>query len=81
LKELILPAAEAEELRRIQTLFSSERERAALALAERIERLSLFAVYKRDAIPGIRSSRLGCIVHQPQHAGVDLAVLCLKERD
>lgn len=82
LKELILPAAEAKELHRIQTLFSSERERAALALARRIERLSLLAVYKRDAIPELRSSRLGCIVHQPQYAGIDLSALCVKdERD
>jgi hypothetical protein len=24
------------------------------------------------------SRRLGCIVHQPEYAGVDLAALCLK---
>jgi DNA-binding SARP family transcriptional activator/streptogramin lyase len=78
LKDLFLPPDDAKELRRIQTLFSPERERAALELARRIERESLFAVYAREAIPELRSRRLGCIVHQPEYAGIDLAALCLR---
>jgi DNA-binding SARP family transcriptional activator/ABC-type transport system substrate-binding protein len=81
LKDLVLPPDEAKELRRIQTLFSPQRERAALALARRLERESLFAVYGRDAIPELVSRRLGCIVHQPEYAGVDLAALCLRDED
>jgi ABC-type transport system substrate-binding protein len=79
LMNLFLPPAEAKELRRIQTLFSPERERAAVALARRLDRESLFAVYVRDAVPELVSRRLGCIVHQPEYAGVDLAALCLRE--
>jgi DNA-binding SARP family transcriptional activator/ABC-type transport system substrate-binding protein len=80
LKDLLfLPPDDAKELRRIQTLFSPERERAAAALARRIERESLFAVYTNDAIPELVSKRLGCIVHQPEYAGVDLAALCLRD--
>jgi DNA-binding SARP family transcriptional activator/ABC-type transport system substrate-binding protein len=81
LKDLLLPPREAKELRRIQTLFSPERERAAIALARRLDRESLFAVFERDAIPEVRSRRLGCIVHQPEYAGIDLAALCLRARD
>ena len=78
LKDLILPPAEAKELSRVQTLLSPEREHAALALASRIERESLFAVYEMDGWPELVSRRLGCVVHQPEYAGVDLAALCLK---
>jgi DNA-binding SARP family transcriptional activator/ABC-type transport system substrate-binding protein len=78
LKELSLPPKEAKELRRIQTLFSPERERAALALARKLDRESLFAVFERDAIPELWSRRLGCIVHQPEYAGIDLAALCIR---
>jgi DNA-binding SARP family transcriptional activator/ABC-type transport system substrate-binding protein len=79
LKNLFLPPEDAKELRRIQMLFSPERERAALALAGKIERESLYAVYQLDAMPEIVSKRLGCIVHQPEYAGVDLAALCLRD--
>jgi DNA-binding SARP family transcriptional activator/ABC-type transport system substrate-binding protein len=80
LKDLLLPPKEARELRRIQTLFSPERERAAIALARRLDRESLFAVFERGAIPELWSRRLGCIVHQPEYAGIDLAALCLQSR-
>jgi DNA-binding SARP family transcriptional activator/ABC-type transport system substrate-binding protein/streptogramin lyase len=78
LKSLFLPPKEATELRRIQTLLSPERERAALALARRIERESLYAVYQIDGMPELLSKRLSCVVHQPEYAGVDLAAACLK---
>ncbi|HEX2427071.1 MAG TPA: ABC transporter substrate-binding protein, partial [Gaiellaceae bacterium] len=78
LKDLFLPATDAQELRRIQTLFSPERERAAATLARKLDRESLFAVFEQDAIPELVSKRLGCIVHQPEYAGVDLAALCLR---
>ena len=66
------------EIRRIATLRSPERERAAAALAQSIERDSLLAIYVQTAIPELVSRRLGCIVDQPEYAGVDLAALCLK---
>jgi DNA-binding SARP family transcriptional activator/streptogramin lyase len=78
LKDLFLPPKYATELRRIQTLFSPERERAAISLARRIERESLYAVYQMDGMPELASTRLGCVVHQPEYAGVDLAAACLK---
>lgn len=78
LKDLVLPPAEAKELRRVQTLSSPERERATLALARKIEQASLYAVFQMDAWPELVSRRLGCIVHQPEYSGVDLAALCLK---
>jgi len=78
---LFLPPDEAKELRRIQRLFSPKRERAAVALARRLERESLFAVLGSEAIPELVSRRLGCVVHQPEYAGVDLAALCLKDSD
>ena len=73
-----LPPRYSDEIRRINTLRSPERERAAAALVPRIERASLLAVYMQSAIPELVSRRLGCIVHQPEFAGVDLAALCLK---
>jgi peptide/nickel transport system substrate-binding protein len=79
LKDLYLPRDEWNEVRRIQKLFSPERQRAALALARRIERESLFAVFVRNTMPELMSKRLGCIVHQPEYAGVDLAALCLRD--
>jgi hypothetical protein len=36
-------------------------------------------VYEDGEIPELRSSRLGCIVHQPEYGGVDLAALCLRK--
>jgi DNA-binding SARP family transcriptional activator/ABC-type transport system substrate-binding protein/streptogramin lyase len=79
LRDLFLPPVDMKELERIQTLTSPGRERAAIALARKIERLSLFAVYMTDAIPELWSKRLGCIVHQPEYAGVDWAALCLRD--
>jgi DNA-binding SARP family transcriptional activator/ABC-type transport system substrate-binding protein len=68
----------SDEIRRIATLRSPDREQASAALARAIERDSLLAVYMQTAIPEFVSRRLGCIVHQPEYAGVDLAALCLK---
>lgn len=79
LKQLFLPPELAAEVDRIAKLPSPERERAAAALARVIDRRSLFAVYEHTAVPELVSKRLGCIVHQPQYAGVDLAALCLKD--
>ena len=62
----------------IATLSSPARERAVAALARQLDRESLFAVYENGAILELVSPRLGCIVHQPEYAGVDLAALCLK---
>jgi ABC-type transport system substrate-binding protein/streptogramin lyase len=78
LQQLSLLPRYSEEVRRIATLRSPERERASAALARAIERDSLIVVYMQTAIPELVSRRLGCIVHQPEYAGVDLAALCLK---
>ena len=78
LQQLSLLSSYSDEIRRIATLRSPERERASTALARAIERDSLLAVYMQTAIPELVSRRLGCIVHQPEYAGVDLAALCLK---
>ena len=72
-------AASSFEFARLLTLTSPRRERAALAVARRVEHDSLYAVYMNDALPELVSRRLGCIVHQPEYAGVDLAALCLKD--
>ncbi len=74
-----LPPPYGDEIRRIATLYSPERERAAATLARKIDRASFFAVLSSGAIPELVSRRLGCIVHQPEFAGVDLAALCLRD--
>jgi ABC-type transport system substrate-binding protein len=74
-----LPPTYANELSRIQTLSSPQREQAAASLARKIDRHSLFAVYVTDAVPELRSKRLGCVVHHPVYAGVDLAALCVED--
>ena len=79
LRRLFLPREEWDELNRIAELASPERERRAAALARRIDRQSLFAVFGYSAVPELVSPRLGCIVRQPQYAGVDLAALCLRK--
>ena len=78
LAPLFLPPHEARELRELSGLASPARERAASALVRRIERRSLFAVFGTDAMPELVSRRLGCIVHNPVYAGVDLAALCVR---
>jgi hypothetical protein len=79
LEPLFLPPKEEADLDRILKLSGPERDEQALALARRVERQSLFAVYDSGAIPELVSRRLGCIVHQPMFPGVDLAALCLRE--
>ena len=79
LKDLFLPPDDLRKLYRIQTQFSPEREAAAVSLARKIDRESFFAVYAAAAVPELVSRRLGCIVHPPQYAGVDLAALCRRD--
>ena len=79
MRDLPLPRDVSVQLDRVATLSASARERAAAALARRLERESLFAVYEDGAIPELVSPRLGCIIHQPEYPGVDLAALCLKQ--
>jgi len=73
-----LPPEYSTELSRVQLLASPERERAAASLARRIDRDSMFAVYAIDAMPELVSQRLGCLVHHPVYAGVDLAAVCIR---
>jgi DNA-binding SARP family transcriptional activator/ABC-type transport system substrate-binding protein len=72
-----LPVKDRLELGRIARLAAPAREARAAALAVRIEKESLDAVYGYSAIPELVSPRLGCVVHQPEYAGVDLAALCV----
>jgi DNA-binding SARP family transcriptional activator/ABC-type transport system substrate-binding protein len=81
LEQLFLPQKFWDELGRIGKLSAPQRETKAAALARRIEKESLFAVYDNEAIPELVSRRLGCIVHQPEYPGVDLAALCLRNRE
>jgi DNA-binding SARP family transcriptional activator/ABC-type transport system substrate-binding protein/streptogramin lyase len=74
-----LPSEYSTELSRVQQLASPERERAAASLARRIDRDSRFAVYAMDAMPELVSQRLGCLVHHPVYAGVDLATVCVRK--
>ena len=74
----LLPEQRAE-IARIAALRFPEREVQAAALAAKIDRQALVAVYEQGAIPELVSARLGCIVHQPEYAGIDLAALCLRE--
>jgi DNA-binding SARP family transcriptional activator/ABC-type transport system substrate-binding protein/streptogramin lyase len=74
-----LPAY-SNEIAQIQMLSPPARERAAISLARRIERQSLFAVYVTDAVPELVSRRIGCIIDHPVYAGVDLAALCIRHR-
>jgi DNA-binding SARP family transcriptional activator/ABC-type transport system substrate-binding protein/streptogramin lyase len=78
LQDLFLPKSDRARLAHIATLSSPRREQQAAALVAKIERQSLFAVYANGAVAQIVSRRLGCVVHQPEYGGVDLAALCLK---
>jgi DNA-binding SARP family transcriptional activator/ABC-type transport system substrate-binding protein len=80
LERLYLFPKEEAEVARILKLPIPERDERALALARRVERQSLFAVYDSRAFPELVSRRLGCVVHQPMYPGVDLAALCLKDQ-
>ena len=80
LQPAFLPPGDRAELDRIAKLSSPERETRAAALARKIESESLFAVYGLTVIPELASKRLGCIVHQPEYVGVDLAALCITSR-
>ena len=73
-----LPPRYSNDIRRITLLESPARERAAAALVRAVERDSLLAVFQQGAIPELVARRVGCVVHQPEYAGVDLAALCLK---
>jgi ABC-type transport system substrate-binding protein len=79
LQQLFLPAQLRKRLDKIAGLSSVDREAQAVALARTIEKQSLFAVYDLQAIPELVSRRLGCIVHQPEYPGVDLAALCVRK--
>jgi DNA-binding SARP family transcriptional activator/ABC-type transport system substrate-binding protein/outer membrane protein assembly factor BamB len=72
-----VPATESARLTEIAKLSSPRRESEAAALATDLERKALYAVFEEGAVPEFVSRRLGCIVHQPEYAGVDLAALCL----
>ena len=79
LEPLFLLTREERELQRVLRLSPPERDKRAIALARRVDRQSLFAVFDLKTIPELVSRRLGCVVHQPMYPGVDLAALCLRD--
>ena len=72
------PSVERKRLNRITGLSPPQREAAAAALAARLEQEAVYVPYADNAIPELVSKRVGCIVHQPEYPGVDLAALCLR---
>ena len=73
-----LPTDDRTQLDRIAKLASPEREARAAALAAKLEKEAIYAVYEHEAIPELVSPRLGCIIQQPEYTGIDLAALCLR---
>jgi hypothetical protein len=73
-----LQAADRARLERIATLETPRREEAAARLAARLERDAVVVGYADLVHPELLSSRLGCVVDQPQYPGLDLAALCLR---
>jgi DNA-binding SARP family transcriptional activator/ABC-type transport system substrate-binding protein len=73
-----LPSDDRRRLERIARLPSPRREAAAAALAVRLMREAVYVPYANGALGELVSRRLGCIVHQPNYPGVDLAALCLR---
>lgn len=72
------PAFERDRLNRIDGLSPPRREAAAAAFAARLEQEAVYVPYADNAIPELVSNRVGCVVHQPEYPGVDLAALCLR---
>jgi DNA-binding SARP family transcriptional activator/ABC-type transport system substrate-binding protein len=73
-----LKASDRARLERIATLSSPRREEAAARLAAGLERDAVVVGYADLVHPELLSSRLGCVVDQPQYPGLDLAALCLR---
>jgi ABC-type oligopeptide transport system substrate-binding subunit len=80
LQGLSLSSPYSNTLEHIATLPSPQRDTEAAALATTIDRQALYAVYEDEAIPELHSPRLGCVTHQPEYTGIDLAALCLKKK-
>ena len=64
-------------LRRIAGLPSPHREAAAAPIATELERDAIVIGVGNRATPELVSTRLGCVVEQPEYPGLDLAALCL----
>jgi ABC-type transport system substrate-binding protein len=73
-----LPPALQRRLNRIATRPYPRRDVAAAAVAAKLEREALYAVVGHGAIPELHSRRLGCLVHNPEYPGLDLAALCIR---
>jgi MarR-like DNA-binding transcriptional regulator SgrR of sgrS sRNA/streptogramin lyase len=72
-----LPPADRTRLSRVARLSSPRRESTAAALAARLVREGVYVPYADGALAELVSKRVGCIVHQPNYPGADLAALCL----
>ena len=68
-------------LRRIAGLPSPHREAAAAPIATQLERDAIVIGVGNRATPELVSTRLGCVVEQPEYPGLDLAALCLPGTD
>jgi len=64
-------------LARAATVGSPARERAAAVVARRLRARRTLVVYAYSGLPVLVSRRVGCVVHQPEYPGLDLAALCL----
>ena len=74
----VLPGSRPARLERIATLASPRREAAAAALAAKLERDAVYRGIRRPHASRALSTRLGCVIDQPQYPGLDLAALCLR---
>jgi len=55
----------------------SRRATAAATVATTLERDATYVGFAYDVVPEIVSKRLGCKIHHPVYAGLDLTALCV----
>ena len=77
LGEQYLPAGDRERLDRIDRLAPPERDRAADALALKLEREAVYVQYLSRGLAELVSKRLGCVIDHPEYPGLDLAAVCM----
>jgi hypothetical protein len=72
------PAAVRDRLNQIDRLPYRARAAAAAGVAAKLERDAIYLGFAYDAVPEIVSKRLGCQIHHPVYAGLDVAALCVR---
>jgi hypothetical protein len=73
-----LPATYRAQLDRLSSISTPNRVAMADLAARRLERAAVYVGVADGATPELVSKRIGCIVHQPQYPGLDLAASCLR---